>query len=194
MLAVSTPRRFFTIGHSTRPIDVFVELLQSQSIDLVVDVRTIQRSRANPQYNSDRLGEALTHHRIGYEQIAALGGLRSKRREVPADLNAFWRNRSFHNYADYAMSAEFASGLQRLRDLGRSKSVAVMCAEVLWWRCHRRIISDYLIAAGDDVFHILDQKHVECALMTKGARLLPNGTLVYPTPKHQTKVLLPAAN
>jgi uncharacterized protein (DUF488 family) len=119
---------FYTIGHSTRSIDELVELLQSAEIRLVADVRTVPRSRTNPQYNRDILPAALGPFKIGYEQIAALGGLRGRRKDTPPAVNAFWHNQSFHNYADHAMSPEFRSGLARLRELGRSMPCAIMCA------------------------------------------------------------------
>ena len=161
---------FFTIGHSTRSIDEFVDLLSNAEVRLVVDVRTIPRSRTNPQYNSEALAEALSESRIDYAHIAALGGLRGRKRDVPADVNAFWQNQRFHNYADYAMSEDFHSGLIRLRELGHATQCAIMCAEAVWWRCHRRIIADYLIAAGETVFHILGRKHLEQAHMTGGSQ------------------------
>jgi uncharacterized protein (DUF488 family) len=99
---------------------------------------------------------------------------------VPADVNAFWENQSFHNFADYAMSDEFRSGLARLRELGHGATSAIMCAEAVWWRCHRRIITDYLITAGETVFHILGTNHVEPATLTPGAVLTAGGTLSYP--------------
>jgi uncharacterized protein (DUF488 family) len=172
--------QFFAIGHSTRPVGEFVDLVKSAEARLVVDVRTIPRSRTNPQYNSEVLSKTLSDSRIEYEHIAALGGLRSRRRDVPADVNAFWQNRSFHNYADYAMSDDFRSGLIRLRELGRATQCAIMCAEAVWWQCHRRIIADYLIAAGETVFHILGQGHIEQAHITDAAKTWPTGTLTYP--------------
>jgi uncharacterized protein (DUF488 family) len=172
-------RPFFTIGHSTRSIDAFVDLLSKAEVRLVDDVRTIPRSRTNPQYNSETLAEALCESQIDYEHIAALGGLRGRKRDVPADVNAFWRNQRFHNYADYAMSVDFHSGLIRLRELGHATQCAIMCAEAVWWRCHRRIITDYLIAAGEMVFHILGRKHLEPARMTGAAKIGPAGTLIY---------------
>ena len=99
---------------------------------------------------------------------------------MPADLNAFWENRNFHNYADYAMGEEFRSGLSELRELGHITQCAIMCAEAVWWRCHRRIIADYLIAADERAFHILGRNHIEPAHMTSAARLQPFGTLTYP--------------
>src|SRR5689334_17162018 len=119
---------FFTIGHSTRPITGFVELLKEAEVGLVVDVRTVPRSRTNPQYNTDVLPRSLIGSQIGYEHIAALGGLRGRASDVPAQANAFWENQSFHNYADYAMSEDFRAGLRRLRELGRAQRCAIMCA------------------------------------------------------------------
>jgi len=171
---------FFTIGHSTRPIGAFVDLLRPEEIRLVVDVRTVPRSRTNPHYNRDALPAALSAVGISYEHIAALGGLRGKRRDVPPTVNAFWENESFHNYADHAMDEDFRSGLRRLRELGHGRRCAIMCAEAVWWRCHRRIIADYLIAGGETVFHILGPGHVEPARMTNVARPGPDGTLTYP--------------
>jgi uncharacterized protein (DUF488 family) len=171
---------FFTIGHSTRSIGEFVDLLSNAEVRLVVDVRTVPRSRTNSQYNLEVLPKTLSESQIEYQHIAALGGLRGRRRDVRADVNAFWQNRSFHNYADYAMSEGFHSGLIRLRELGHSTQCAIMCAEAVWWRCHRRIIADYLIAAGETVFHILGRNHIDQAHMTSAAKLGPIGTLTYP--------------
>jgi uncharacterized protein (DUF488 family) len=170
---------FFTIGHSTRPVSDFVDLLKGEQIELVADVRTVPRSRTNPQYNCDVLPETLAQFAIGYEHMAALGGLRPKAQEVAPTVNAFWQNQSFHNYADYALSKPFQSGLARLRALGQERRCAIMCAEALWWRCHRRIIADYLIVAGESVFHILGADHVEPARMTEAARQRADGSLVY---------------
>lgn len=173
-------RPFFTIGHSTRAISEFIDLVSEAEIKLIVDVRTVPRSRTNPQYNSEVFAQALFRSRIDYEHIAALGGLRGRAREVSTDVNAFWENQSFHNYADYAMSEEFGFGLARLRELGHAKQCAIMCAEAVWWRCHRRIITDYLIAAGEQVFHIMGRNHIVHAQMTSGAKLGALGTLTYP--------------
>ena len=157
---------FYTIGHATRPIDEFTDLLQNAQVTLVADVRTVPRSRTNPQYNHETLPQTLKPFAIGYRHIATLGGLRSKNRDVPASINAFWQNNSFHNYADYAMSESFRSGLAQLLDLGHSQRCAIMCAETLWWRCHRRIIADYLLATGETVFHIVGPGRTEPARMT----------------------------
>lgn len=171
---------YHTIGHSIRAIETFVELLKAAEVRLVVDVRTVPRSRANPQYDKDALPPALAAFDIAYQQIPSLGGLRGRQRGISPETNAFWENESFHNYADYAMSEAFASGLLDLRRLGATTPSAIMCAEALWWRCHRRIIADYLNTAGETVFHILGPNETEPARMTPAARAGPDGTLVYP--------------
>ena len=148
-------RVIFTVGHSTKPIDVFVRMLQSFDVNAVVDIRTVPRSRTNPQYNLDVLSELLAQSDISHYQIADLGGLRKKSKTVPEEINAFWDNQSFHNYADYALSDEFEAGLCQLLQLSDTKRCAIMCSEV-WWRCHRRIVADYLLIRGMEVFHIMD--------------------------------------
>jgi uncharacterized protein (DUF488 family) len=173
-------KKYFTIGHATRPIAGFIELLTAAKVRLVVDVRTVPRSRTNPQFDREALAVSLTSFDIGYRHIAALGGLRPRQREISANVNAYWQNQSFHNYADYAMSREFRSGLDELRELGHARRCAVMCAETLWWRCHRRIIADYLLAAGEAVFHILRADHIEPAHMTVAAKRRSDGVLIYP--------------
>jgi uncharacterized protein (DUF488 family) len=172
---------FYTIGHATRPLDAFESLLKSAEVLLVVDVRAIPRSRTNPQYNGDVLPASLAAVHIGYEHIVALGGRRGGQPSVPRATNAFWKNRSFHNYADYAMGEEFQAGFHSLRKLGLRERCAIMCAETLWWQCHRRIISDYLIAAGEIVFHILGPRQFKQAQMTSGAKVATVGTITYPT-------------
>ena len=170
---------FFTIGHSTRPMSEFVDLLKSAQIGVVADVRSVLRSRTNPQYNCDALSQTLGQFAIGYEHIPPLGGLRARAQNVSPSLNAFWENQSFHNYADYALSQSFRCGLARLRALGDERRCAVMCAEAVWWRCHRRIIADYLLAAGESVFHILGADRIEPARMSDAANAREDGSLVY---------------
>jgi uncharacterized protein (DUF488 family) len=171
---------FFTIGHSNRSLEEFAALLAAAEIGLVADVRKMPMSRANPQFNRDRLTEALAATGIGYEHMAALGGLRGRARSQAPGLNGLWTNASFHNYADHALSAEFRAGLAHLRDAGRDRRCAVMCSEAVWWRCHRRIVADHLIAAGETVFHILGQGRLEPARLTPGAVVEAGGTVVYP--------------
>ena len=137
------------------------------------------RSRTNPQFNADVLPPALDAAGIGYEHLAALGGLRPRSRGIPEEVNAFWQNASFHNYADYAMGEAFAQGLARLRELGAQAPCAVMCAEALWWRCHRRIIADYLIAAGEEVRHLMADGKIVEARMAPAARRA-RAALTYP--------------
>ena len=169
----------FTIGHSVRPLGIFIDLLKAADVRLVVDVRAFPRSRTNPQYNGDTLPSSLSGFHIGYAHIAELGGRRGRQPNVSPATNAFWQNKSFHNYADYAMGENFHAALERLRQLGHSERCAIMCAETLWWQCHRRIISDYLLAAGEAVFHILGPDHVARAFMTPAAKLSADGVLTY---------------
>ncbi|MFA7587844.1 MAG: DUF488 domain-containing protein [Novosphingobium sp.] len=169
----------FTIGHSTKPIAAFVELLRVGKVTSVVDIRSISRSRANPQYNRDVLPAALASCQISYDEIPELGGLRKKSKTIPPDVNGFWTNRSFHNYADYALSAEFRAGLCRLLELAASRRCAIMCAEAVWWRCHRRIVADYLLHQNRQVFHLMGRSRAEPAVMTAAARVEAAG-LVYP--------------
>ncbi|HET6223888.1 MAG TPA: DUF488 domain-containing protein [Dongiaceae bacterium] len=158
----------------------FVDLLRESGVDLVVDVRSMPRSRTNPQFNGQDLSETLAPWQIGYEHIAELGGLRGKPRGAAPSPNAYWRVDSFRNYADYALTAPFAAGLARLRERGSRHRCAIMCAEAVWWRCHRRIVADYLLAAGDRVMHILGASHVDEARLTPAAVLRGDGTVVYP--------------
>ena len=138
------------------------------------------RSRINPQFNQESLPRALAPRQIGYEHIAELGGLRGKIGSPKPSPNAYWRVRGFRNYADYALTEPFAMGFARLRELGSQHRCAVMCAEAVWWRCHRRIIADYLLAAGESVKHILGPLHIDEASLTQGAVVRDNGTIIYP--------------
>jgi uncharacterized protein (DUF488 family) len=171
---------FFTIGHSTRALSHFLDLLKDSQIELVADVRHIPRSRTNPQFNRETLAGDLAKVQIGYVHIAALGGLRKRSSRTGISPNMFWDNPSFRNYADYAMTRDFREGLTELRDCGHARRAAVMCAEAVWWRCQRRIIADYLICAGERVFHILGKGHVDEAQVTAGAIPQPDGTIIYP--------------
>ena len=168
MTGVAAP--FFTIGHSTLTIPDFAEALGRAEIGLVADIRTVPRSRTNPQFNADTLPESLAPWQIGYALLPALGGLRPRSKEVPPETDGLWRNASFHNYADYALGAEFRAGLDELVALGRARRTAMMCAEAVWWRCHRRIVADHLIARGEQVFHIMGDR-IEPARLTPGARI-----------------------
>ena len=169
-----------TIGHSTRAIDEFIALLRHSSIETVVDVRTMPFSRTNPQYNQEILGASLAEMDIGYQHLAPLGGRRPRSRQIDPLQNAFWENASFHNYADYATGDAFREGIAALREIARKRRTAIMCSEAVWWRCHRRIVADYLLHAGVPVFHIVSAQRVEPAVMTAAATPGPNGTLTYP--------------
>jgi len=177
---VSLP--FFTIGHSNRTLEAFVDLLKAPRVECIVDVRKMPMSRTNPQFNRDGFPDALAAFRISYDHVATLGGLRGKARSLPSDVNAFWENRSFHNYADYALTEPFHEGLDRLIAEGRERRCAIMCSEAVWWRCHRRLIADNLIARGEAVFHIMERDRIEAARLTSGAVVRSDKTVVYPCP------------
>ena len=170
----------FTIGHSTRSIPEFVDLLRAGGVQLVVDVRSIPRSRTNPQYNLGALPGELEPYQIGHTRIEALGGFKG-RSDVPPDVNGFWQNRSFHNYADHALSDAFARGLDELLDLSAERRTAIMCSEAVWWRCHRRLIADYLLLHGREVIHLMEGPRLQPATPTPGAEER-DGKLVYPAP------------
>ena len=172
--------QLYTIGHSNRPLDEFIRLLQEAGVDLVVDVRTIPKSRHNPQFNADALEHALHGAGIGYKRIPELGGLRSRRKDQGPSPNGFWENENFRNYADYTATPAFAAGLDELRRLGEARTCAIMCAEALWWRCHRRIITDYLLAAGETVIHIMGEGKLEPAQLTDAAIIGQDGIIAYP--------------
>jgi len=172
--------RFTTIGHSTRSLDEFLGMLRAARVELLVDVRTFPRSRTNPVFNIDRLPADLAATQIGYHHSPALGGRRPKQAGVDAALNAFWRVQSFHNYADYALGDGYGAAFRELLDLGRERRLALMCAEAVWWRCHRRIIADYLLLGGHEVDHLMDPGVTEHAAPTPAARRMADGRIVYP--------------
>lgn len=172
----------YTVGHSTRTLEQFVELIRGFDVDTVVDIRTVPRSRTNPQYNLDTLPESLAGFGISHYQIPELGGLRKKSSTVPAETNAFWVNRSFHNYADYAISDEFETGLNQLLELSKTRTCAIMCAEAVWWRCHRRIVTDYLLVRDAKVFHIMAEGKADEATLNPAASV------------HGLKVLYPSTD
>jgi uncharacterized protein (DUF488 family) len=175
----SEPRPLFTVGHSTRTIPEFAKILRGGGVESVIDVRTVPRSRTNPQYNFDVLPSELAPFGIAYDRIAELGGLRGRSGGVPDDVNGYWQNRSFHNYADYALGEAFDEGLYRLLKTASEKTTAVMCAEAVWWRCHRRIIADYAILHGRRVLHLMGAGRIDEASLTPAARER-DGRLIYP--------------
>lgn len=171
---------FFTIGHSTRQLSEFVDLLKRSEVKTLIDVRSIPRSRTNPQFNRDTLPDALAPEHIGYVHLAELGGRRSRLKQDAPSPNAYWTHPAFRNYADYAMGNAFQEGLSQLLALGHHDRCAIMCSEAVWWRCHRRIIADYLLLRGETVLHIMDAHHTTTATMTPDAQPQPDGTLIYP--------------
>jgi uncharacterized protein (DUF488 family) len=142
----------FTVGHSTLPLVAFIALLEAYDIECLADIRTVPRSRHNPQFNSDTLPKALHACMIDYAPMPALGGLRHARRDSP---NTGWRHASFRGYADYMQTEEFAQGLEGLIALSRKRRVAIMCAEAVPWRCHRSLVADALSVRGFPVVEIL---------------------------------------
>jgi uncharacterized protein (DUF488 family) len=173
---------YFIIGHSTHLIGEFIAILLTEKIDIVVDVRTIPRSRTNPQFDCDTLPIALAQNGIEYVHLMELGGLRGRQPSVKPSPNSFWHNVSFRNYADYALSDGFQVGLQHVKRLGESRRCVIMCAESLWWRCHRRIIADYLILTGARVIHVMGQGRTVVARATSAAHMRLDGKVVYPDP------------
>lgn len=174
---------FYTVGHSTRTIPEFVSLLKAGAVELVIDIRTVPRSRTNPQYNKDALPLNLEPYQIGYEHFPELGGLRKKNKHPSPDTGGFWTNQSFQNYADYSLSDEFRAGVERLVSRGRERRLAMMCSEAVWWRCHRRIVADYLLSRNETVFHLMDGGRADPAKLTQGAHLQSGGVVVYPAPQ-----------
>ena len=168
-----------TIGHSTRPIDEFIELLRRNGVERLVDIRTIPRSRRNPQFNSEALAKSLEDKGIGYVHLKELGGLRHPRHD---SLNTGWRNAGFRGYADYLQTAEFEEALRRLLELCEGKRCAAMCAEAVPWRCHRSLLADALVARGIPVEHILSGSRRDVHSLTPFARI-ENGRVIYPEAK-----------
>ena len=143
----------WTIGHSTRPIDAFLELLTAHGVEAIADVRRYPGSRRHPQFGREALQLSLERGGFGYRWIPRLGGRRAPRKD---SKNTQWRSAAFRGYADYTETEEFATGLAELLDLATLKRTAIMCAELLWWQCHRMIVSDVLRARGIEVLHIMD--------------------------------------
>jgi|SRR5690242_10824211 uncharacterized protein (DUF488 family) len=169
-------RAIFTVGHSTLPIETFVALLKTYGIERLVDIRTVPRSRHNPQFNGDALDNALRAEAIEYVLLQKLGGLRHARKDSP---NAGWRNKSFRGYADYMQSPEFEDALATLIQLSRQKRVAIMCAEAVPWHCHRSLVADALMVHGVPVIEILSQSSHRMHKLTPFARV--QGTqITYP--------------
>jgi uncharacterized protein (DUF488 family) len=166
----------FTVGHSTLPIERFVELLKIYGIEQLVDIRTMPGSRHNPQFGSEALARSLQAAHIGYAHMPALGGLRHARKDSP---NTGWRNKSFRGYADYMQTAEFAHALESLIRTGRQKRTAIMCAEAVPWRCHRSLVADALDVRGVPVIEILSETSYRAHALTPFA-CVDGTSITYP--------------
>ena len=165
----------WTIGHSTRALSDFIQILKAHQINTLVDVRSFPRSRRYPQFNSSELSVSLDGEGITYHHFPALGG---RRKPLPQSRNSAWRNPSFRAYADHMETAEFQKGIEELLEVARKSRTAVMCAEALWWRCHRSLIADYLKAIGATVVHVAGESQTETHPYTTAARIV-NGRLTY---------------
>jgi uncharacterized protein (DUF488 family) len=162
--------RIWTIGHSTRNIDDFISLLEENGIKLLADVRMLPGSKRYPQFNKEALAKSLHEHSIRYEHFPELGG---RRKPKPDSRSTAWRNASFRAYADYMETEQFHKGVDRLLDLAHEAGpAAIMCAEAVWWRCHRGLISDFLKVRGVDVIHVLDANKTDPHPFTSAARII----------------------
>ena len=166
--ADETRCKVLTVGHSTRPIEAFIELLVAHGVTQLVDVRTVPRSRHNPQFNEDALPAPLAAANIGYAHASGLGGFRPT---TPDSPNAGWRNLSFRGYADYMQSTDFAANLRSVIELARTDRVALMCAEAVPWRCHRSLIADALLVHGVTACEIVSPKRLQAHKLTPFARV-----------------------
>ena len=166
----------WTIGHSTRPIDEFIAVLKAHGIQRLVDVRTVPRSRHNPQFSSDALAKSLASAAISYRHSAKLGGLRKAKKD---SINLGWRNAGFRGYADYMQTNEFQRAIEELMAYGTSKKTAVMCAEAVPWRCHRSLVADALVSRGFEVRHIMTETKADPHRLTSFA-IVEHGSIRYP--------------
>lgn len=167
----------FTIGHSTHSLQTFLDMLVDNGVETLIDVRKLPGSRKFPHFNQDELLPSLKAEGIGYEWVKPLTGRRKVSKTVPFEVNAFWNNRSFHNYADHALSDEFAEAITELER--RSTPSVLLCSEAVWWRCHRRIITDHLLARGVEVIHIMGPGQTSKATLNSGA-VVADGQVTYP--------------
>jgi uncharacterized protein (DUF488 family) len=173
----------YTIGHSTHTLDEFLGILRANGIEYLVDVRTIPKSRHNPQFNSEALAVGLREAGIGYEHMPGLGGLRHAKKD---SVNTGWENASFRGFADYMQTGEFESSLQQLMERAREGTSAIMCAEAVPWRCHRSLIGDALLVRGITVLDIMSRTSVKEHSLTPWART--NGdNITYPGPQLEAK-------
>jgi uncharacterized protein (DUF488 family) len=174
----------YTIGHSTRTYDELVEVLRAWEVTALVDIRSITRSRTNPQFNATTLTRRLPRARIRYLTLPGLGGRRPRSKTADPVRNGGWRIAAFHNYADHAETPEFAAALAELLALAARETSAIMCAEAVWWRCHRRIVADYALLRREKVSHLFTATKAERATRTPFAKVdRRTKTLRYPAPR-----------
>lgn len=166
----------YTIGHSTRPLEEFIKLLRANDVRQLVDIRTVPRSRHNPQYEQTALAKSLPAHGIDYVYMKELGGLRPK---VKDSLNSGWHNQSFRNYADYMQTSEFVEGVDQLIEIAGKKTAAIMCAEAVPWRCHRSLVGDALLVRGITVLDIISKTSSKPHQLTSFATV-DGQTITYP--------------
>ena len=178
----------WSVGHSTRTIDELIAILHEAGVTRIADVRLIPRSSRHPQFNGDQLARSLADAGVEYHHLPDLGG---RRRPLKGHIsrNTLWRVEAFRNYADYAETPAFHEALTQLERLARERPTAYMCAEVVWWRCHRRLITDYLLARGWDVVHLLGPGQQESASRTPGAIVHSDGTIEYPANVAQPRLI-----
>ena len=169
--------KVWSIGHSTHGLDELVELLREHRIGAVADIRTVPKSRRHPHFGSESLAQGLPERGVAYSHLRGLGGFRRPHADSP---NGGWRNESFRGYADYAMTEEFAAALAELRRIARSERTAMMCSEGLWWRCHRRLVADRLVVAGDAVLHVAPDGRTSEHELTPMACVADDGQITYP--------------
>jgi uncharacterized protein (DUF488 family) len=174
----------WTIGHSTRPIDEFIKLLSAHGIESLVDVRTVPRSRHNPQFNTEALARSLASAGTSYRHAPNLGGLRKPKKD---SLNQGWRNASFRGYADYMQTSEFHRAVEKLKASSANQNTAIMCAEAVPWRCHRSLIADALVSQGWEVRHIMSDTKADLHRLTSFATC-ENGLLQYPDPEATSRL------
>ncbi len=167
----------FTVGHSTRTLDDFLVLLRAHDVAQLADVRTVPKSRRHPHFAGDALAASLAQHGIAYRHFPGLGGLRKPRRD---SINVGWRHESFRGYADYMQTDEFSHALDDLIAWSAAAPTAIMCAEAVWWRCHRQLIADALVARGIAVRHIISPTSAPTHTLTDFARVDPGGRVTYP--------------
>jgi hypothetical protein len=184
---LSRPPRLYTIGHTTRTYAQLVQILRAWKVTTLVDIRHFTRSRANPQFNATTLTRRLARDGIEYVVMTELGGRRGRSRDAAPARNAGWDHASFKNYADYAETPAFEQALAGLLARAATTTCAIMCAEAVWWRCHRRIVADYALTRGRRVFHIFDERKAQRATRTPFARLdRRTRTLRYPRTERES--------